>query len=83
MRGYAFIYGVDGFGADVAPALEEGIFLNYEEAFQKQLKLNDMWYDEEGYKTFGSIEEACVAINNDVGDPPFDAYRIEPVKIIE
>lgn len=58
-------------------------FLNYEEAFQKQLKLNDIWYDEEGYKTFGSIEEACVAINNDVGDPPFDAYRIEPVKIIE
>ena len=40
MIGYAFVYGVDGFGADTAPALEEGVYLNFDEAFKHLVKLN-------------------------------------------
>ena len=29
MKGYVFTYGVDGFGADVAPAYEEGCYNAY------------------------------------------------------
>ena len=37
---WALVYGVDGFGADTAPALEEGIFLNKETALEHCIKLN-------------------------------------------
>ena len=37
---WALVFGVDGFGADTAPALEEGIFLNKEEALEHCIKLN-------------------------------------------
>ena len=37
---WALIYGVDGFGADIAPALEEGIFLNRETALEHCIQLN-------------------------------------------
>ena len=37
---WALVYGVDGFGADTAPALEEGIFLNRETALEHCIKLN-------------------------------------------
>lgn len=37
---WALVYGVDGFGADTAPALEEGIFLNKETALKHCIKLN-------------------------------------------
>lgn len=40
MTGYAFIVGVDGFGEDTAPAYEEGIYTNYDEAFAHLCKLN-------------------------------------------
>lgn len=40
MTGYVFTYGVDGFGADVAPAYEEGCYLDYDKAFQHLCKLN-------------------------------------------
>ena len=33
MTGYTFVYGVDGFGADVDPAYEEGIYLDYNKAY--------------------------------------------------
>ena len=56
MIGYTFVYGVDGFGADVAPAYEEGVFLNYEKAFahfktltQRQLEMTGRNFYEEGY----------------------------------
>lgn len=56
MIGYTFVFGVDGFGADVAPAYEEGVFLNYEKAFahfktltQKQLEKTGRKFYEEGY----------------------------------
>lgn len=56
MIGYTFVYGVDGFGADVAPAYEEGVFLNYEKAFthfktltQRQLERTGRKFYEEGY----------------------------------
>lgn len=37
---YTFVYGVDGFGADTAPAYEEGVYLDYKKALEKQKKLN-------------------------------------------
>ena len=37
---WALVYGVDGFGADIAPALEEGIFLNKKTALEHCIKLN-------------------------------------------
>ena len=40
MKGYVFTYGVDGFGADVAPAHEFGVYLDFEKAFEKLVELN-------------------------------------------
>lgn len=40
MKGYVFTYGVDGFGADVAPAHEIGVYLDFEKAFAKLVELN-------------------------------------------
>ena len=40
MKGYVFTYGVDGFGADVAPAHEEGVYLNFDKAFAHLVELN-------------------------------------------
>lgn len=55
-KGYAFIFGVDGFGANVAPAYEQGIYLNREEGFKHLCQLNqqalnetDFEFYEEGY----------------------------------
>ena len=36
---YVFTYGVDGFGADTAPAYEAGIYLDYDKAFSKWMEL--------------------------------------------
>lgn len=41
MKGYVFTYGVDGFGADVAPAYEEGCYLDYDKAFAHLCELNE------------------------------------------
>lgn len=40
MKGYVFTYGVDGFGADVAPAHEIGVYLDFKKAFAKLIELN-------------------------------------------
>ena len=48
MTGYVFTYGVDGFGADVAPAHEEGVYLNYDKAFQHLMELNENVITERG-----------------------------------
>lgn len=40
MTGYAFIVGVDGFGADTAPAYEEGIYIDYDKALAHLCELN-------------------------------------------
>ena len=39
-KGYVFNYGVDGFGEDVAPAHEFGVYLDFNKAFQKLVELN-------------------------------------------
>lgn len=41
MVGYVFTFGVDGFGADVAPAHTEGVYLDYDAAFKHLCKLNE------------------------------------------
>lgn len=40
MKGYVFVYGVDGFGMDTAPAHEEGCYTNFEKAFAHLVELN-------------------------------------------
>jgi hypothetical protein len=40
MKGYVFTYGVDGFGADIAPAHEFGVYLDFKKAFAKLMELN-------------------------------------------
>lgn len=40
MKGYVFTYGVDGFGADTAPAHEIGVYLDFDKAFEKLIELN-------------------------------------------
>ena len=40
MEGWIFTFGVDGFGADVAPAYEEGVYLNFDKAFKRLCELN-------------------------------------------
>ena len=40
IKAWALVYGVDGFGADIAPALEEGVFLSKEQAVEHCIKLN-------------------------------------------
>lgn len=54
MTGWVFTYGVDGFGADIAPAHEEGIYLNFDKAFKRLCELNkeminEKLFYEEGY----------------------------------
>lgn len=56
MKGYVFTYGVDGFGADVAPAHEVGVYLDFDKAFKKlvelnhdAIKLSNRAFYEEGY----------------------------------
>ena len=56
MKGYVFTYGVDGLGADTAPAYEEGCYLNFDKAFARLVELNhkaieadDYGFFEEGY----------------------------------
>lgn len=55
MKVYTFVRGVDGFGADLDPAYEEGVYVNYETALKKQLELNkntdldNTFFYEEGY----------------------------------
>lgn len=51
MKGYVFTYGVDGFGADVAPAYEEGCYTNFSKAFAHLIELNhDNIYTREFYE---------------------------------
>lgn len=40
MKGYVFVYGIDGFGADTAPAHEIGVYLDFDKAFKKLVELN-------------------------------------------
>ena len=40
IKGWVFTYGVDGFGADTAPAYEEGCYLDFDKAFKHLIELN-------------------------------------------
>ena len=50
MKGYAFTYGVDGFGNDIIPMFKEGIFLNYDEAYNRFKDLTQSALDSNTYK---------------------------------
>lgn len=57
MKGYVFTYGVDGFGADVAPANEEGCYLNFEKAFAHLVELNHTEIDSRTFYESGYGED--------------------------
>lgn len=81
MTGWIFTYGVDGFGADVAPAHEEGVYLNRNKAFKRLCELNKNeiknTYDENR-----NVEKFCkkYCINQ---DPLIGLYAIEEIEIIK
>ncbi|MDV3429614.1 MAG: hypothetical protein LIR50_21805 [Bacillota bacterium] len=84
MTGYVFTYRVGGFGADIAPAHEEGVYLNYESAFNHLCALNaplikDNYYD---LSYNGDVKEICKDIIKNV-DPPLGMYSMEEIEIYE
>lgn len=83
MTGYVFTFGVDGFGADVAPAFEEGCYLNFNKAFKHLIKLNHEMYlqlREEAFKGNGNIEiELLKKDFLEIGDE-IHAYALEDEK---
>ena len=40
MTGWTFIRGVDGFGANIRPEYQEGVYLDYNKAFARLVELN-------------------------------------------
>ena len=94
MTGYIFVYGVDGFGEDTAPAYEEGVFLDCEKAWahfkdltERQLKETNRKFYERGYEEeethiLHDLDEICERIN-DYDDPPFGFYQMIEIEIIE
>jgi len=78
MTGYAFILGVDGFGADNEPAYEEGIYLDYDKAFAHLKELNRkimVDYSED------EIDALCHQQVNERW-PEFNTYSMVEVEII-
>lgn len=97
MVGFTFVYGVDGFGADVAPAYEEGFYLDFNKAFKKQMDLNkDIFEEEGGFEyciydkptdevecyTIKKLDEACIRLNT-YNEPPIGWYQLVKIEIIE
>ena len=89
MKGYIFTYGVDGFGADVAPAYEEGCYLDFDKAFNHLIELNHEIYikryteaSEYNWKEYMLEEKEFnyKLVNN---EPNFDLYAMEEIEIIK
>ena len=92
MTGYTFVYGVDGFGADVDPAYEEGIYLDYNKAYnhlkelttqiiENEIQDEIIYIDDHEYKR-NEIEAICQALTFNA-TPPFNFYAIIKVDIYE
>ena len=81
--GYAFVYGVDGFGADTAPALEEGIYLDFDKAFKHFCDLNKpLWKDNYfGDRKFENVEELCKYMYERDREPWLNMYLMVKVEI--
>lgn len=89
MKGYIFTYGVDGFGADIAPAYEEGCYLDFDKAFNHLIELNHKEYvkrnseaSEYNWKEF-ILNEQEFNYNQIYNDPYFGMYSIEEIEIIK
>ena len=94
MIGYVFVYGVDGFGADTAPAHEEGVYLDYNKAFNHLVKLNkecmehhprDFYTNRDEYngKLLKNIKDICELIISEYEEPPYGFYSMEEIEIYE
>lgn len=89
MKGYVFTYGVDGFGADTAPAFEEGCYLNFEKAFAHLVELNhQIWAErhaeaEEDYWEEFMLNEENFNLHQINNEPYFGMYALEEIEIIE
>lgn len=97
MVGYIFTLGVDGFGADIAPANDLGFFLDFEKAMNKLIELNtpllqlkdcDNIRDYAERWRIEDIEnktdlQLWEEIFLDIDVPPLDYYGLETVTIIE
>lgn len=88
---YAFVEGVDGFGADVAPAYEEGIYLDFDKAWkkfveltQKALDKNDYFesYDEnDDYKELTDANDIAKNLYENFDEPCIGWYLLVKVEI--
>lgn len=79
MKGYVFNYGVDGFGADVAPAHEIGCYLDFDKALEKCKELNQKEYNNnEWINEDYTLEETCIREN---AEPLLGFYCIEEIEI--
>lgn len=78
MKAYVFCYGVDGFGADVAPAHEMGCYLDFNKALEKCMELNREEYEKCGFSNDDRLVEICLST-----EPLIDFYSIEEIEIIE
>lgn len=93
MVGYAFCYGVDGFGADIAPALEEGIYTDLEKAFSHLIKLNHEMFSSGKYincncrwnKTMSEeeINKTLIYGTDFEDEPPYGMFAMYKVNIIK
>lgn len=85
MKGYIFTFGVDGFGADVAPAIEEGVYTNYETAFYHLCELNKPRYKEYyfgKYRESKNIKKICKYMLEEYDEPPIGMYLMQEIEII-
>lgn len=83
MKGYAFVYGVDGFGADTAPALEQGVYLDFNKAFNHFCELNRPLWQKNYYNAdnFNNVRDVCQYLYENCDEPPLGMYLMIDVEI--
>lgn len=84
MKVYGFTFGVDGFGADEAPAFEERVYINRKKAFAHLMELNKDnfkgWKEESCYKK--NLEQFCKEYCIEQG-PLLNFYSMYEIEVKE
>lgn len=95
--GYTFVYGVDGFGMDTAPAYEEGVYLDFNKAWAHFINLTARmleahhgefiswrWNKDLNIEediTLTKASEVAKYLWENYDDPPFEWYLLVEVEI--
>lgn len=89
MKIYGFYYGVDGFGADTAPAFEEGFYTDLDVACEKCAKLNSdidpSYFEEWKEYSYLATPEGCkkAYLEQTFSDPPISFYIVADSELIQ